>query len=167
MFTAYAVCIQTQLLLPFQTLLLPWTNMDEKLNSLGDTKTCPVIFLEQNNKYLIGLRHYVTDEQETASVWTIPGGRCDPGEDIQTTLLREIEEETGITDVALKEYWGEFPGAHSGDVVPVFYGTTNQQFKNNEPHKFSEWKWIDLKTIPANFINDEILTLAKNKLGLT
>ena len=36
-------------------------------------------------------------------LWDLPKGHQDPGEDISTTALREVEEETGIMDLQLKE----------------------------------------------------------------
>lgn len=29
--------------------------------------------------------------------WSVPGGRCEPGEDAATTAVRETREETGVT----------------------------------------------------------------------
>ena len=36
-------------------------------------------------------------------LWDLPKGHQDPGEDISITALREVEEETGIMDLQLKE----------------------------------------------------------------
>jgi len=36
-------------------------------------------------------------------LWDLPKGHQDPGEDIRTTALREVQEETGIEDLELKE----------------------------------------------------------------
>ncbi len=35
-------------------------------------------------------------------LWDLPKGHQDPGEDIETTALREVEEETGIHDLLLR-----------------------------------------------------------------
>ena len=35
-------------------------------------------------------------------LWDLPKGHQDPGEDIATTALREVQEETGITDLELR-----------------------------------------------------------------
>ncbi len=37
------------------------------------------------------------------SLWDLPKGHQDPGEDIAVTALREVEEETGIKDLILKD----------------------------------------------------------------
>ena len=36
-------------------------------------------------------------------LWDLPKGHQDPGEDIRVTALREVQEETGIDDLKLKE----------------------------------------------------------------
>ena len=36
-------------------------------------------------------------------LWDLPKGHQDPGEDIRVTALREVEEETGIDDLQLRE----------------------------------------------------------------
>lgn len=40
-------------------------------------------------------------EFPTATVWAVPGGGLDPGEDHVTALHRELAEEVGLRDVAL------------------------------------------------------------------
>ena len=39
--------------------------------------------------------------------WALPGGRMDPGENIEQTIIREVKEETGL-DVTLVRKIGEY-----------------------------------------------------------
>jgi ADP-ribose pyrophosphatase YjhB (NUDIX family) len=113
---------------------------------------------------LLGHRHYTPDKWKSVSVWTCPGGRCDEGETIEVTIRRETEEETGINDLEILEFLGEFPGAKAGDSVPLFLCSSNQEVKNIEPHKFSEWKWFGLREFPDTFINKAVEPVVKELL---
>lgn len=113
-----------------------------KLSTIGDNSMCPVAVVVRDQKILLGLRHYTMDKWKKISVWTMPGGRCDSKERIETTLRREIQEEVGITDIEIKDFIGEVPGAKKGDTVLIFHCTTKQEIKLMEPEKFSEWRWV-------------------------
>jgi 8-oxo-dGTP diphosphatase len=39
--------------------------------------------------------------------WALPGGRVDPGETVEQTIVREVEEETGL-DVIVVSKIGEY-----------------------------------------------------------
>jgi 8-oxo-dGTP pyrophosphatase MutT (NUDIX family) len=116
--------------------------METKLNEIGNEFKCPVAIIVKEGKILTGHRHYTKDKWKEISVWTIPGGRCDANETLRQALAREIQEEVGITEFKIVDFIGEVPGAKEGDVVPMFFCTTEQEFKLMEPEKFSEWKWV-------------------------
>lgn len=127
--------------------------MQEILNTAGNQDKCPIALIIKDGKILLGHRHYTPDKWKTISVWTCPGGRCDEGESIETTLRREVKEEIAVTDLQILEYLGEFPGAQEPDVVPVFICDISEEPQNLEPHKFSEWKWFGKNDFPDTFIN--------------
>jgi ADP-ribose pyrophosphatase YjhB (NUDIX family) len=135
------------------------SRMDEIFQKIGGVKDVPVAFIIKDNKVLIGLRNYTPDKWKTVSVWTVPGGRCDKGETLETTLRREVSEEVGIDDLRIIKYLGIVPGVKEGDVVYVFKAETSQEPKLMELEKFSEWKWCPISEIPANFINPKSLKL--------
>jgi len=138
--------------------------MKEILSTTGGDTTCPLAVLIRDKKILLGLRHYTPDKWKTVSVWTVPGGRCDPGESIEETLRREVAEEVGITDLMITEYLGEHPGAKEGDKIQVFLCTSEQEIRNMEPHKFSDWRWFGIDEWPDNFINPNVEDLFKTML---
>ena len=130
------------------------SRMDEIFQKIGGVKDVPVAFIIKDNKVLIGLRNYTPDKWKT-----VPGGRCDKGETLETTLRREVSEEVGIDDLRIIKYLGIVPGVKEGDVVYVFKAETSQEPKLMELEKFSEWKWCPISEIPANFINPKSLKL--------
>lgn len=133
--------------------------LEKYLKKVGTNRMCPVAFIFKDDKLLIGLRNYTPDKWKKISVWTGPGGRCDDGETLETTLRRETAEEVGITDLKITDYLGAVPGAKEGDTVFVFKAETNQEPRLMEPEKFSEWKWCPITEIPDNFINPAALKL--------
>lgn len=117
--------------------------LGKKLSQQGHETLCPITVLMKDSSILVGRRHYQSsDGWKNISVWTIPGGRCDPKETVEQTLRREVKEEVGIDIFNIVDLIGEVSGAKEGDIVPIFFSTTTQDAQLMEPEKFSEWKWI-------------------------
>jgi ADP-ribose pyrophosphatase YjhB (NUDIX family) len=140
-------------------------NLIVKLGKIGNPKICTSMAIIKENQLLIGLRHYTPDKWKSISVWTTPGGRCDDGETLETSLRREVAEEVGITELDVNDFLGIVPGAKEDDLLYVFIGKTSQEPRLLEPEKFSEWKWEDVNSIPENFINPKALELIKDYLN--
>lgn len=119
-------------------------NIDSKLNKIGNSLICPVAIMINNERILMGYRNYTKDKWKDISVWTVPGGRCDIGETIKETLIREIYEEVGINDFEILDFIDEVDGVKENDIVPIFLCKTEQDFVLMEPEKFSEWKWVNI-----------------------
>ena len=126
------------------------------LSKIYDERTCPVAVFIKNKKVLCGFRHYKLNTPMELHVWTCPGGRPNKNEIVETTLRREVAEETGITDFRILNFIGEFEGSHKGDTLMLFICETSQSPKLMEPEKFSEWKWFSSKDFPKNFINSTV-----------
>src|SRR5688572_8431518 len=136
----------------------------ENLNKDGDGVLCPMAVIISDRKILLGLRNYTPDKWKAISVWTVPGGRSEKGETIGTTLIREVEEEIGITDLKIEGYLGEVSGMKEPDTVLLFKCITEEEPKLLEPEKFSEWKWFSKEEIPENFVNPKALEIIKSEL---
>jgi len=67
----------------------------------GKTSTAIIPFPE--NKILLIKRN----TRPFVGYWALPGGRRDPGETIEQTIVREVKEETGLT-VEIVDKVGEF-----------------------------------------------------------
>lgn len=137
-----------------------------ELARLGDAHTCTCAAIIRDGKILLGLRHYTPKEWKTTSVWTTPGGRSHEGESLEEGMRRETMEETGITDITIRQFLGTVPAAGSQvDTLWVFLCESDAEAKLMEPDKFSEWKWFPLAEIPENFINPAALKLIIEKVG--
>lgn len=139
--------------------------LQDQLAKIGDITTCPSAIIIKNKKILLGLRNYTPDKWKDISVWTTPGGRCDPGETIEAALRREAREEVNITDFVIVDFIGQVPGAKEGDTVLIFYCTTEQEPTLMEPEKFSEWRWVPVEEYADGGLWKEMNPIAHKKIS--
>ncbi len=85
--------------------------------------------------------------------WDLPKGKVEKGEDIATTAVREVEEETGVTNLTLKKKIGETYhtynafGKHFIKTTHWFYIScpSNQTVKPQTEEDITEIKWVKVK----------------------
>jgi len=96
--------------------------------------------------------------------WGLPGGRMDPGETIEQTIVRECKEETGL-DVAVVRTVGEYVERGIKDYVEYEYYPTcfvvkpvGGEIKRQES-EIQEIKLFPLKALPKPlaFEHDKML----------
>lgn len=92
----------------------------------------------------------------------IPGGGCEHGESLELTMLREIDEETGVRATKW-EFLGSFEHMSlSGDHLlshAYFVAEFDGEIENREPDKCNLF-WVDLDDA------ESLLKLASSKLVL-
>ena len=141
-------------------------DLNQALTLPGDGTICTCAAIFKDRKLLVGLRHYGTKwegELQASSLWVTPGGRSDAGETVETCLRREVQEETGITDLNIIGFLGEIPGARSPDRLFIFLCTSEEDPLVMESDKFEEWRWCVLEEVPDPFINPLALALIREK----
>jgi 8-oxo-dGTP diphosphatase len=86
--------------------------------------------------------------------WALPGGRVDPGETVEQTIVREVKEETGL-DVAVVSKIGEYneQGVQDGseyDYHPACFlvKIVGGEIKKQES-EIEEVKLFSLNDVPA------------------
>ncbi len=128
-------------------------------------KDCAVAAVLREGRILVGLRHYTAEKWKEISVWTLPGGRCEPGETPEDAMRREAREEVGLTDLRVIAGLGTVPGAFEGDVLHVFVAESSQEPVNMEPEKFGAWEWKRPDELDSDFINPAALAAIKAHLA--
>ena len=106
-------------------------------------------FIEKDNKFLIVMC-------PRFKVWRVPGGRTEHGEKLEETLIREMQEETGITFENPKFVgFGQDQQFHvagqreTSRLIMFFHVKTNEEPKL-DPDEAEDFKWVtldDLKKI--------------------
>ena len=111
----------------------------------------------RNGKIFIAKRQMVGD---MGGRWEFPGGKIEDGEDLQTAVVREMQEEFGVTvTVGRKITSGTF--THKGkpctlDVLEVKFPHDGIQNKF-ELTEHTDYKWENIELIPSlNFVDSDL-----------
>ncbi len=115
----------------------------------------------RNNKILILKRH----ENEIAfpGLWTIPGGKVEIGDTVSQTLVREVEEETGLKVVGTPMYAGdgEFTRPDNIHVVALRFACEVGPGEPKHSDDFTDMAWVG----PDELDNYEIIPSVKKELA--
>lgn len=116
-------------------------------NEHKDTFIKPMarIVVTHSDKILLVKR---AENQTRPGEWEVPGGAVDPGESYEEGALRELQEETGIDDIAELIFdhsaWYEFDG---NERIAVFFVAETQRTSVQLSEEHIEFRWVDKNTI--------------------
>ncbi len=103
-------------------------------------KVCILVQSSSDNRYLLLQRR---PDEIYPNIWECPGGKLETGETLEDCVLREMEEETGISEVESLKYLfaNTFFEEFSGKNVYVFYYKviTNKQPTSTPEHVAANW----------------------------
>jgi len=131
------------------------------------TKTSSIIlevgvkaFIKRDDgKYLVLQRSTSYPDDRGKKRWDIPGGRINPGEELEKALRREIKEETSLTLEEIEKILAAQDilrnnGRHT--VRITFLAKCSGEVKIN-PREHKEFQWITLEEL-KNLEHDTYLT---------
>jgi len=133
-----------------------------------------IIFRRENNKIFYLLLHYPSSAKAPKDYWDFPKGHIEKGENEIDTVKREIEEETGVTDVKFVEgfkewikYFFKFKGKNVLKFVTFYLlETKTKDVKISGEHIGFEWLPYEEALKQLTFKNaKEILTKANDYLS--
>ena len=81
-------------------------------------------------------------------LWSLPGGRLEPGEDAEACAIREVEEEVGLRCYALRPIRLMYLGGEGRFVLQVF---TTEAFEGDivASNEITEYRWVRLEGVPG------------------
>ena len=123
-------------------------------------KTSTAIIPYPNNKILLIKRNTIPFK----GYWALPGGRMDPGETIEQTIVREVKEETGL-DIKIVGKLGEYIEKGVKDDVEYEYYPTCFVVKpvggeiKKQDTEIQEIKLFSLNELPKPlaFVHEEMI----------
>ena len=119
--------------------------------------------LVEDEKILI-VKQAVSNER----AWSLPGGRVEKGETIEDSMLREIEEETGLkTKIAKLLYLCEKPEAdppvlHITFLLERVGGDIRLPSNEHDDNPISDVKMIPIDDLPLCGFSERFMNVVKN-----
>jgi len=94
--------------------------------------------------------------------WALPGGRCKPSESVAAAAIRELLEETQLTDLAL-HYIFEFWGARTRHYV--FAARIPDDIEPVPGREISRCRWVRAKDIHSAWVSVSTRGIVQVLLG--
>lgn len=104
---------------------------------------------------------------QIAEAWQMPQGGIDDGEDPRAAAIRELQEETGVTQVEIlaesaawypydlpdalvpKIWKGQYRGQEQKWYIMRYLGRDSDINIAQEHPEFSEWQWVPVQHLPS------------------
>ena len=129
------------------------------------------LLLINNNQVLLS-RRFNTGFMD--GFYSLPAGHLDEGETLTAALIRESQEEIGITPINPKliQVVHRLPKtSEDRNYLDFFFLSTswNGEINNLEPEKCDSVEWFDINSLPTKIIPDMIQVISNpgSKLTLT
>ena len=107
-----------------------------------------IIFRIEKGEPVYLLLHYPSSKKAKGEYWDLAKGHIEKGEEEKDTVLREVQEETGLKDIKLFDgfreeirYWFQLEGQKISKTV-VFYLAQTKQKKVTISHEHIDFQWL-------------------------
>lgn len=117
----------------------------------------------KEGEYLLLKANVSTHSKNTKEYWDIPGGRIKQGDDVVTTLKREIEEEIGLAEISEIQFLTSVVSNHevpinesqtAGLVLMVYTVKIPEDATIKlDPAEIVEYEWVDTQTAASRLAN--------------
>ena len=131
------------------------------------TVDCVIFGLDESSQLKVLLIQRANDPYKDC--WALPGGFVDMDEDLETAALRELQEETGVTNVFVEQLYSfGAPGRDPrGRTISVAYFALVNLHKHpvQAASDAKKVEWFGIKKLPKlAFDHDEIMQVATERL---
>lgn len=107
------------------------------------------VIVVRDGKVLLGERL----NSHGSGTYQLPGGHVEHGESFEDTARREVEEETGLTDIDIQELVclknDRIYGNHF-ITIGLLATHISGEPRAVEPEKSRNWAWYDVESLPEN-----------------
>lgn len=109
-----------------------------------------ILILNENRQLLLGRRKGSHGD----GTWQSSGGHLEFGEEFETCVQREVNEEIGfkIKNIQFAKVTNDIFPKDQKHYVTIFFTCEydSGQIQKLESHKCEEWKWFNLDNLPGN-----------------
>jgi len=117
---------------------------DEKF----DVTLLGIIFDPKTKRILIGRRE--NDSSIPALTWSFPGGKINPGEDVEDVLKRKIKEKTGLEVESLGSVYSRVL-PEKGNLLLTYFLCEATGGKEKSGGNLLELKWVKPEELESHF----------------
>ncbi|MGW3974630.1 NUDIX domain-containing protein [Streptomyces ardesiacus] len=136
-------------------------HQDTTADSPATARGAVAIIANRRGDLLLHLRDDLPGKIAWPNHWSVLGGGCDPGEDPADAIVRELDEEAGLTDIADLTELFEIRDEHGSGQLITFFSAfwdgdeTQLPLAEGVKLQFLAPEDLEIRTIPP-FIRDGI-----------
>ncbi len=139
-----------------------FVKLEEVSKEVSLNITLGVIFNTQTRKILLVKRKKAANI--TGLKWCFPGGRVEPGKDLEKGLKEKIKEKIGVEIESLGSIFAESHSKDNGDLLSVYYLCEFISGEGLLNEELEEIKWVDPSEI-ENYLGEKLNPKLKEYLS--